>query len=124
MMDISRYVSGAEEKVLRAFTAPSTFLENLSLITGDTELMESSRSRVSAQGASTPSLGLSNKAVYEGETQTPETDKHVKDQFPDNYFTPETHSAPPPEETLVQNTLWPEVRHDPRFKGAQRALKI
>ena len=29
-------------------------------------------------------------------------------QFPDHYFTPETHRVPPPEETLVQNTLWPE----------------
>ena len=29
-----RYVSGAEEKVLRAFSAPSTFLDNLTRITG------------------------------------------------------------------------------------------
>ena len=77
-----------------------------------------------AQGASTPSLGLSNKAVYAGQADTRPEDKHVKDQvaeanifrsftnifpqFPDHYFTPETHRVPPPEETLVQNTLWPE----------------
>ena len=32
---VTRYVSGAEEKVLRAFSAPSTFLTNLGLITGE-----------------------------------------------------------------------------------------
>ena len=34
--------------------------------------------------------------------------KYFPPQFPDHYFTPETHRVPPPEETLVQNTLWPE----------------
>ena len=33
----------------------------------------------------------------------------MKDQFPDSYFSPEVLCRPPPEETLVQNTLWPEV---------------
>lgn len=33
-----------------------------------------------AQGASTPSLGLSNKAVYAGQADTSPEDKHVKDQ--------------------------------------------
>ena len=76
-----------------------------------------------AQGASTPSLGLSNKAVYQGrsyshgylyimrysgEKETPVEEKHVKDQFPDHYFTAEEVDRPPPEESLVQNTLWPE----------------
>ena len=56
-----------------------------------------------------PSLGLSNKAVFEGEKIIPDDERHVKDQFPDFYFTPESHSYPPPEETLVQNTLWPEL---------------
>ena len=81
-----------------------------------------------AQGASTPSLGLSNKAVYpgpdhsplifppqllqlfpsSGQKETPVEEKHVKDQYPDHYFSPEVTSLPPPEESLVQNTLWPE----------------
>ena len=64
-----------------------------------------------AQGASVPSLGLSNKAVLEGEEEpVPEMDKHVKDQFPDFYFKPEFYDKPPSEETLVQNTLWPEIQ--------------
>ena len=101
-------MSGAEEKVLRAFSAPSTFLDNLARITG--VQVTAQERQGAAQGASTPSLGLSNKAVYQGQTETPAEEKHVKDQFPDHYFTPETHEVPPPEETLVQNTLWPEVR--------------
>ena len=122
-----RYVSGAEEKVLRAFSAPSTFLDNLARITGDQVAEQDNRSQV-AQGASTPSLGLSNKAVYQGQKETPVEEKHVKDQFPDHYFSPETHEEPPPEETLVQNTLWPEVRtrqhiHMSTFSAGPQALR-
>ena len=32
----------------------------------------------------------------------------MKDQFPDHYFTAEALDRPPAEESLVQNTLWPE----------------
>lgn len=40
------------------------------------------------RGASVPSLGLSNKAVYE--TDEPAAPKHVKDEYPENYFVPIT----------------------------------
>ena len=63
-----------------------------------------------SEGASVPSLGLSNKAVLEGEQSIPEMEKHVKDQFPDFYFKPESYDKPPTEDTLVQNTLWPEIQ--------------
>jgi hypothetical protein len=39
------------------------------------------------QGASVPALGLSNKAVYEGQEMPPE-ERHVKDEYPEFYFTP------------------------------------
>ena len=61
MLSDHKYVSGAEEKVLRAFSAPSNFLDNLSKITGQ-KVEVGTRL---AQGASTPSLGLSNKAVFQ-----------------------------------------------------------
>lgn len=32
-----------------------------------------------------PSLGLSNKAVYV-ETEVPTEQKHIKDEYPENYF--------------------------------------
>lgn len=38
------------------------------------------------EGASVPSLGLSNKAVYEGDNQPDKEEKHIKDQYPENYF--------------------------------------
>ena len=31
-------------------------------------------------------------------------------QYPDYYFTPEIHQQPPPEESLYQNSLWPELQ--------------
>lgn len=41
------------------------------------------------EGASVPSLGLSNKAVYE-ETNINQAqeEKHIKEQYPENYFVP------------------------------------
>jgi len=56
-----------------------------------------------------PSLGLSNKAVYKVETDQESTGKG-KDEYPDNYFVPITLETPPQEETLMQNTLWPELQ--------------
>lgn len=39
------------------------------------------------KGASVPSLGLSNKAVFDDESIPAAADsRHVKDQYPDNYF--------------------------------------
>lgn len=39
------------------------------------------------KGASVPSLGLSNKAVFDEESiPAAAENRHVKDQYPDNYF--------------------------------------
>lgn len=56
-----------------------------------------------------PSLGLSNKAVYKVDTpdNVPST---AKNEYPDNCFVPITLQTPPQEETLMQNTLWPELQ--------------
>ena len=59
-------------------------------------------------------MGLSNKPIlYTNEEgfvpRAPEEERHVKDQFPDFYFTPETYFVPPAEDSLIQNTLWPEL---------------
>lgn len=42
------------------------------------------------KGASVPSLGLSNKAVYEESVPIAADKRHIKDQYPDNYFVPIT----------------------------------
>lgn len=43
----------------------------------------------SPKGASVPSLGLSNKAVYD-DSMPAAKDRHIKDEYPDNYFVPVT----------------------------------
>ncbi|XP_050302290.1 elongator complex protein 2 [Anthonomus grandis grandis] len=104
-----KYVSGAEEKVIRVFEAPGIFIENLRRLCrineeGDTGLSI-------PKGASVPSLGLSNKAVF--------TDDNIEDTLPvdnknpypeESHFVAQTLTEPPTEETLLQNTLWPETQ--------------
>lgn len=56
-----RFVSGAEEKVIRVFDAPRTFISTLAAITGvNSELDVESR----PLGANIPPLGLSNKPLF------------------------------------------------------------
>jgi len=96
------FVSGAEEKVLRAFQAPQLFWDNFVGLTGRTGVAAvSAGSSALPQGASLPTLGLSNKAVYAGEKVLSEEERHVKDQYPDFYFTPEVWWAVSVSETSV-----------------------
>ncbi|KAH8280565.1 hypothetical protein KR018_010268 [Drosophila ironensis] len=109
---LSRYkfASGAEEKIVRTFQATANFIENFRNISrvqndeaGDA-LLDSL-----PKGASVPSLGLSNKAVYNVESRDEDTGK-AKDEYPENYFVAVSLQTPPQEETLMQNTLWPELQ--------------
>ncbi|XP_077362438.1 elongator complex protein 2 isoform X2 [Festucalex cinctus] len=133
-------VSSADEKVLRIFRAPRNFLDNLASISGASreELLASGDCARLPEGASTPALGLSNKAVFQGKAtvvlpfllwplKTPllsltgdlvpsskdgEEKKFgsVSDQYPESYFKPINMTEPPTEDDLLQNTLWPEVQ--------------
>ncbi|XP_050665246.1 elongator complex protein 2 [Leptidea sinapis] len=96
------YVSAADEKLLRVFRATNNFVDNLHRITGVT-LVER-EGDTGPEGASVPSLGLSNKAVFTGDDLTQRDDDN------DGYFVPVQLHGPPTEETLMQNTLWPEVQ--------------
>ncbi|CAK1552679.1 unnamed protein product [Leptosia nina] len=92
------YASAAEEKVIRVFQAPNNFVTNFKNITSQELEMDD----LGPEGASVPSLGLSNKAVFSGDDMTDaDVDK-------DGYFTAIELHEPPTEETLMQNTLWPE----------------
>ncbi|XP_059047809.1 elongator complex protein 2 [Achroia grisella] len=95
MVSSTVFASAAEEKVIRVFRAPHNFLQNFKNIVGDV-LDEGSEG---PKGASVPSLGLSNKAVFSDADQTED----------DGYFVPVDLKAPPTEETLQQHTLWPET---------------
>jgi elongator complex protein 2 len=112
---LSRYkfASAAEEKIVRTFQAPGNFVENFRTLVcpADEDLEGEDILRTHQKGASVPSLGLSNKAVYEEDLINPKVDeKKFKDEYPENYFVPLIMKTPPTEEYLTQNTLWPELQ--------------
>ncbi|XP_056154531.1 elongator complex protein 2 [Lampris incognitus] len=112
-----QFVSGADEKVLRVFSAPRNFVGNFASISGtplETLLLSSTIADL-PEGASTPALGLSNKAVFQGDLVPKTKDEEeqftgVSDQYQESYFNPLNLTEPPPEDHLLQNTLWPEVQ--------------
>lgn len=105
-----RFASGAEEKIVRIFQAPANFVDNLRQLCEIEDDPEGEHIlKTTPKGASVPSLGLSNKAVYSVEAEAATT-KHVKDIYPEHYFVPIKLESPPAEETLMQNTLWPEMQ--------------
>lgn len=84
---ISRYkfVSGAEEKVIRAFEAPFNYVENFRRICGIK--FDDNEEVIAPKGASVPSLGLSNKAVYSSNNVN-DVKVNSKDPYPEeSHFT-------------------------------------
>ncbi|XP_029445849.1 elongator complex protein 2 [Rhinatrema bivittatum] len=111
-----QFISGADEKVLRVFAAPRNFVENFSNITGIpmAKLLFSKKIDL-PEGATVPALGLSNKAIFQGDLSTQSVDEKHKfsntsDQYSQVYFQPINLTEPPTEDHLLQNTLWPEVQ--------------
>ncbi|XP_044513787.1 elongator complex protein 2 isoform X6 [Gracilinanus agilis] len=111
-----QFVSGADEKVLRVFSAPRNFVENFCNITGNTvKKLPSSHDSDLPEGATVPALGLSNKAVFQGDITSQSADEEerfvgVGRQYQDICFQPFKLIEPPTEDHLLQNTLWPEVQ--------------
>uniref|UniRef100_A0A1I7ULG9 Elongator complex protein 2 n=1 Tax=Caenorhabditis tropicalis TaxID=1561998 RepID=A0A1I7ULG9_9PELO len=99
----SVFVSGAEEKVFRAFRAPKSFVKSLESITGIPSEKLFGNAQLAEFGACVPALGLSNKPMIEGETVDGE--HWEEDAF---RAAPTVLSGAPTEDTLQQNTLWPE----------------
>jgi elongator complex protein 2 len=124
MLDRFSFVSGAEEKILRVFEAPSTFMSRLAIAHGQKPPSEEEL-RGRALGANAPALGLSNKAVYADRAETEEPDPAalggggiVADEFGEETdaslmstmaWRPSDTTSPPFEGELVQNSLWPEL---------------
>lgn len=103
-----KFASGAEEKVIRAFTAPANFIRNFGKICGFEVEDDIAKCQV-GEGAAVPSLGLSNKAVTMADLQEEyEVQAEGKEEV-QAYFKPLALSAPPTEDQLMQNTLWPET---------------
>ncbi|XP_066248219.1 elongator complex protein 2 [Euwallacea similis] len=105
-----KYASGAEEKVIRTFEAPETFVENVKSICHIHDSDVKSNSTFIPKGASVPSLGLSNKAIF-SEDNLEDTLPVDKNPYPEeSHFKVQILTEPPTEETLLQNTLWPETQ--------------
>lgn len=112
------FISGAEEKVLRVFSAPKMFLRTYGCLQGwSQEQIEALERTSTVMGANVPALGLSNKAVSSIEEDSKQ--KVTADPYADNRF--QTHyreleetgwssmRRAPLETDLVSSTLWPEV---------------
>ncbi|XP_069769740.1 elongator complex protein 2 [Narcine bancroftii] len=114
-----QFISGADEKVLRVFTATKNFVENFSSITSTPleDRFSVNEGNEIPEGASVPALGLSNKAVFQGDVAVnarkmdpSSLPLSVADQYPQSYFQPISLAEPPSEDHLLQNTLWAEVQ--------------
>ncbi|KAF3829857.1 hypothetical protein GH733_001808 [Mirounga leonina] len=76
MISRFQFVSGADEKVLRVFSAPRNFVENFCAITGQSlDLVLCNQDSDLPEGATVPALGLSNKAVFQGDTASQPSDE-------------------------------------------------
>ncbi|NXD16794.1 ELP2 protein, partial [Nothocercus nigrocapillus] len=95
-----QFVSGADEKVLRVFRAPRNFIENFSNITGIP--VGKLHYHVSSQAV------LRDIALQPAEDE--ETFNTISNQYPEINFQPLNLTEPPPEDHLLQNTLWPEIQ--------------
>lgn len=94
----TEFVSGADEKVLRVYKATGSFVNSFEKITG--VRCAHGQERL-ADFAAVPNLGLSNYAVNESD---------LGDANKALVFKPETFEQPPKEESLLTNTLWPEIQ--------------
>ncbi len=113
-VDSFTFVSGADEKVVRVFEAPITFVKSLNQLVGSSLIQKGSEER-RALGAALPALGLTNKAVYAEDMLDSEAAHDVLNfvSYTSAVSTPEALSAPltspPLENHLRQHTLWPEL---------------
>ncbi|XP_067555416.1 elongator complex protein 2 isoform X2 [Pseudorca crassidens] len=116
MISRFQFVSGADEKVLRVFSAPRIFVENFCAITGQSlNHVLCNQDGDLPEGATVPALGLSNKAVFQGDIASQPSDEEELltssgFEYHQVAFQPSILTEPPTEDHLLQNTLWPEVQ--------------
>ena len=103
-LSTTRFVSGADEKLLRVFHQPKNvaqMLERLCMISCSDETKDM------PEAADIPVLGLSNKAIAQGTSD--ENNGDLKDGVADAPAATTYHiEEPPTEDHLARHTLWPE----------------
>ncbi|RDD42704.1 Elongator complex protein 2 [Trichoplax sp. H2] len=115
LTECNQIVSGGEEKVIRVFNSPKLFSNTLSEISRvqlESLKISSVVTSTAALGASVPSLGLSNKAMYDDQENLTSSNEDFSDRFNmiPTAFKPVDLKEPPTELYLQQNTLWPEIQ--------------
>lgn len=112
MLDTWQLVSGADEKVIRIFSPikPIAYLiSKFSILNFDKRIENL------PDAAKVPLLGLSNKAVHSKNEVLENNSNNINNGDTSNYFDDEIYKkiidleAPPFEEHLQRNTLWPEI---------------
>lgn len=105
----TRFISGADEKLLRVFDEPRAVAERLLEACG----IGSSIEQASIEAANMPVLGLSNKAIIADEPESNESNA-VNNETKTNGnlnggFGALDKSTPPIEDMLSRSLLWPET---------------
>lgn len=100
-----RFVSGAEEKLLRVFNEPKPIAQLLEKLSGIAQSTEGEL----PDTAEIPVLGLSNQAVGEDVVVEADTAEDKSDgQAQASQIALSTSTRPPLEDQLSRSTLWPE----------------
>ncbi|CAG9533882.1 unnamed protein product [Cercopithifilaria johnstoni] len=98
----SRFVSGADEKILRVFAAPRNFVERLKIVSKYDCQLFPDPTQIAGYSAAIPALGLSNKII-----------DNVNIRGKENLAVGNAMNCDegvPVEECLMQDTLWPEIQ--------------
>lgn len=128
VLSATRFVSGADEKLMRVFSMPRAVAGMLHTVTGQTIVNEAGGDDGTAgmpDAANMPVLGLSNKATVEqpddlvavleqdvptaAATANPETNREAVDPATIVRRSALAITHPPLEESLSRYTLWPEI---------------
>lgn len=107
----SCFLSGAEEKIFRAFRAPRIFAHSIANISGRSyEKLFKDNCCLAEHGAALPALGLSNKEISDSCVGDSRMTGGTKEERASLVSNPAVLEEVPTEDFLMQNTLWPEIR--------------
>jgi len=108
-------LSLGDEKILRVFDAPATFVQTLAAVSGGgvSGGGDAEDGEARALAASVPALGLSNKTITTAKGAIVSAEREIASTYGGDdgvtFVKPEHFSAPPVENSLLKSTLWPEI---------------
>jgi elongator complex protein 2 len=100
----TRFISGGDEKILRSFDEPKGVASILKKFCGLDLTNE-----VTAESASLPALGLSNKAVNDEQGEQDVDTRETAETTNISFQILDELNTPPLEDHLQRHTLWPEI---------------